>query len=124
MTVRRAALINMTFSLGSSAANIALVPLLLSIYGLRVYGALSLLTAVSQYFSILDLGLSSALVRHYVRVRSHGDPTYFYYRRLMVKYFVLVGVLLVGMAAATDFTWGTHLHLDDVPRLWLAVLGA
>ena len=124
MSVRRAALINMTFSLGSSAMNIALVPLFLSVYGLRVYGALSLLTAVSQYFSILDLGLSSALVRHRVRVRSHGDPTYFYYRRLMVKYFLLVGLVVVGTAAVTALTWGTHLHLDGIPRLWLAVLGA
>jgi O-antigen/teichoic acid export membrane protein len=123
-SVRTAGAINSAFSVFSSATNVVLVPFLLGIYGLKVYGALSLLTSLAQYFNVLDLGLSSALVRHWVRVRTQADFRYFRYRRLTATLVTTIGLTVVVSGAATAGHWRAALQLGHIDHLGLAVLGA
>jgi O-antigen/teichoic acid export membrane protein len=124
MRVRRAALSNSALSFVSSAANVLLVPFLLGVYGIRTYGSLSLLTAIAQYFAVLDFGFSNALVRYKLREMSLGDTSYRYLRRRILLWFTTVGGVLILLAAAFANPIGDILNIGHVPHLWLAVGGA
>jgi O-antigen/teichoic acid export membrane protein len=123
-SVRRAGLTNTGFSILSSATNVVLVPAFLSIYELKIYGALSLLTALAQYFTILDFGFSNALVRYWIRTRSHGDLTYFQFRTSIVAYFAVAGLAVTAVGSVTSRFWGSALNLAHVEHLPLAAFAA
>jgi|GEM_PF-6876995 len=123
MNVVRAGVVNSAFSFTGSVASLLLVPFFLRVYGLEVYGALTLLTALAQYFAVLDLGFSNALVRYYHRT-ADGDSTYYRLRRTIVGFFLGAGVIAITAATVTAHHWASWIHLTTIVNLQLAVLGA
>ncbi|HEV8357461.1 MAG TPA: hypothetical protein VGQ17_11920 [Gemmatimonadales bacterium] len=124
MNVRSAGVINAGFKVLGAGLNFLLVPLYIGVYGLRVYGALSLLLSLSQYMSFLDLGFSAALVRESVRVRTVGDQRYFRLKRIAIGLLLGGGGAVTAIAALTSARWGPAVHLDHVDQLWLGVASA
>src|SRR6266550_8023481 len=94
----RAAVTNAGLKVLSSALNFLLVPLYLRVYDVTTYGEISLLLSLAQYLSVLDLGLTGALVQECVRLRSLGDQSYFRLRRLAVVFLIGVGGLATAAA--------------------------
>jgi hypothetical protein len=82
------------------------------------------LLSLSQYLSFLDLGLSAALVRESVRVRTLGDQRYFRLKRIAIGSLLGAGGVITAIAAVTSADWGSAVHLEHVEHLWLGVGGA
>jgi O-antigen/teichoic acid export membrane protein len=115
--------VNALFKVASSAANFALVPVFLRVYGIVDYGAFSLLLAISQYLGVLDFGLTGSLVQEAAGLRSR-DSSYFVLRRFAVLSLLWVGGVVVSVAALTAPLWGSLVGLEHVRALGVGVLGA
>ena len=121
---KRAGLTNAAFKILSSGLNFLLVPLYIHVYGLSTYGALSLLLALGQYLSVLDVGITGTLVQTYLRVRTHGDYSYFRLRQLAISFlFAAGGGLAVGGGLSAQW-WAPAVGLKQVSDLSLAIFSA
>lgn len=96
----------------------ALLPFVISHVGKQDYGLYLLVLAVTGYFTLLDFGVSSAVVKYVAEYRGRGD--HHYQRRILstaFAFYVLVGIL-VGLALlALSFFADRLLHLSPASAL-------
>lgn len=85
------------------------IPILLHYIGKSEYGLYQLIGSLIAYFSIMDFGLTNAIVRFYARYRVLGDS-----RR--IKNLLAVSLLLYGAVAAVLLIAGgvCYLFLDTI----------
>lgn len=85
------------------------IPILLYYIGKSEYGLYQLIGSLIAYFSIMDFGLTNAIVRFYARYRALGDS-----RR--IKNLLAVSLLLYGAVAAVLLITGgiCYLFLDTI----------
>lgn len=85
------------------------IPILLHYIGKSEYGLYQLIGSLIAYFSIMDFGLTNAIVRFYARYRALGDLK-------RIKNLLAVSLLLYGAVAAVLLTAGgiCYLFLDTI----------
>lgn len=85
------------------------IPILLYYIGKNEYGLYQLMGSLIAYFSIMDFGLTNAIVRFYAKYRALGDS-----RR--IKNLLAVSLLLYGAVAAVLLITGgiCYLFLDTI----------
>lgn len=85
------------------------IPILLHYIGKNEYGLYQLMGSLIAYFSIMDFGLTNAIVRFYARYRALGDLK-------RIKNLLAVSLLLYGAVAAVLLITGgiCYLFLDTI----------
>lgn len=119
MSIKRNAVANYVGQLYSTLAGILVVPLYIHQLGMEIYGLIGFFSILLTWLQLLDVGISSTLLREAARYRANAqqNPWFPSLFAVLGKFFLISSAVLVVLGWVVSPWIATHwLHAHTIPH--------